>query len=130
MAEEESDSKHEELVALPEVGDLWRRHPGLTEVVAGNYAEARDVVMTALHTSPTRFDALDEQYPHGAVAVAWRTASARQQAAWANTDDATRDAAYGVALAYVELQFQLFAAFRADRVTGCDYYLTPRSDEP
>jgi hypothetical protein len=43
--------------------------------------------------------------------------------AWANNDDTTRDGAYGLALAAVEITRGLVAVSRAETRTGADYYL-------
>lgn len=129
MTNGDSGEQRLDHISLPEVAELWKVHPGLTEVVARNYAEARDVVMTGLHTSPTRFMVSDEHAPYNTMTLAWITATAQQLAAWANTDDATRDAAYGVAIAFVNVQYRLVAVIRAERVTGCDYFLAPRDQE-
>jgi len=48
-------------------------------------------------------------------------AGARELAAWANADDATRDGAYAIALGALEAGFGLLATSRAETLTGADY---------
>ncbi|MGA2333330.1 MAG: hypothetical protein ABSG75_16390 [Syntrophales bacterium] len=60
----------------------------------------------------------------GAI-VRWTPADERINAAWGNSDDATRDGAYACAIATSELILGLFVMRRAERLTGADYYLAP-----
>ncbi len=89
------------------------------------YSQACDVVLGEFGTSPAAFEASDDRAPYASILISWSEATARDRAAWANTDDATRDAAYGVAIAYVQLQYNLVAVSRSDRMTGCDYWFAP-----
>jgi hypothetical protein len=57
--------------------------------------------------------------------VAWRRPSLAAQRAFNNHDDATRDAAYILALAAVEAELGLVAVARAETRTGADYYVGP-----
>ncbi len=81
--------------------DLHRRHPGLTLAVCSAYAEAAAVCLGRHHVSPQAVRTTDERAEQSYV-VTWLGPSKRQEAAWANRDDATRDGAYSVALAVVE----------------------------
>jgi hypothetical protein len=62
-----------------------------------------------------------------ATVAEWMKPDSRLEKAWANADDATRDGAYGLALAAVEITRGLVAVSRAETRTGADYYLG-RSD--
>jgi hypothetical protein len=55
--------------------------------------------------------------------VEWEITDSRIQAAWANTDDATRDGAYALAIAATELLRGMVAIKRAETRTGADYYI-------
>jgi hypothetical protein len=57
--------------------------------------------------------------------VAWRRPSLAAQRAFNNRDDATRDAAYILALAAIEAELGLVAVARAETRTGTDYYVAP-----
>jgi hypothetical protein len=57
------------------------------------------------------------------VAAEWARPDKRTKMAWANNDDATRDGAYALALAAVEIMRGLVAVRRAETRTGADYYL-------
>jgi hypothetical protein len=47
---------------------------------------------------------------------------------YANRDDATRDAAYGVSIAAAESELGMLAISRAEHRTGADYYIQAESD--
>jgi hypothetical protein len=100
---------------------LHERHPGVTEAVGRNYAEAAAVCFDRHHNSPV--DALvTADATHDRVySVSWPKPSTRQGAAWANRDDATRDGAYCVVLAAADQHLDLVAVARAATKTGADY---------
>lgn len=50
--------------------------------------------------------------------------------AWANESDATRDGAYAVSLAAVEVREDLVAMRRAETLTGADYYVAASGSDP
>jgi hypothetical protein len=115
--------------------DLSSRHFGLTERVAGGYAEAACVCLDRHHTPPQDFHIVDDGLFNGEARAEWPPSSTRVKVAWANRDDATRDGAYGIALATIELTRGLVAVGRAETRTGADYYLGPAdqlgsNDEP
>jgi hypothetical protein len=101
---------------------LSERHFGVTESIASVYEEAARVCLGRHYKSPQRM-ALRDQSNELDCAVEWIDVDARTANAWANTDDATRDGAYGIALAAVELSRGLVAVRRAETRTGSDYYL-------
>lgn len=101
------------------------RHPGLTPAVAAAYAEAAEVCLARHHRPPlTRFS-VRRQHTRRVGFVAWRKPSLAAQRAFNNHDDATRDAAYILALAAVEAELGLMAVARAETRTGADYYVGP-----
>jgi hypothetical protein len=102
--------------------DLSARHPGVTLGVASGYAEAVHVCLERHHTSKVEFKLKDNGRIEEAVAE-WKKPDIRTKKAWANNDDATRDGAYAVALAAVEITRGLVAVGRAETRTGADYYL-------
>jgi hypothetical protein len=101
---------------------LDERHPGLTEPVAGSYAQAARVCLDRHHTSPILFD-ISRGDNSCTGATAWQATDQRTKLAWANKDDTTRDGAYCVAIAAIELTDGLVAVSRAETRTGADYYL-------
>jgi hypothetical protein len=105
--------------------DLSTRHPGVSPGVAGNYAEAVRVCLDRHHASRAEFQLTDNGRVEKAIAE-WETADRRTKGAWANRDDATRDGAYGLALAAIEIMRGLVAVSRAETRTGADYYLGVR----
>jgi hypothetical protein len=110
---------------------LHERHIGVTEGVAKNYSEAARVCLDRHHSSPIEFALTDNKNQDHAQA-AWISTDTRTKNAWANKDDATRDGAYGMCLAAVDLMRGLVAVRRAETRTGADYYLgaagTPSDD--
>jgi hypothetical protein len=55
--------------------------------------------------------------------VNWQKADERTIGAWANESDATRDGAYAIALAAVEISANMVAIRRAQTLSGADYYI-------
>lgn len=109
--------------SLP-LADLSARHVGLTDAVANAYVEAARVCLDRHHASPTEFrllDNVDEMIAN----VEWISTGDREKSAWANTDDATRDGAYAVAIASAELSRNFVAVQRAETKTGADYDVGP-----
>jgi hypothetical protein len=106
---------------------LSERHFGVTESIASVYEEAARVCLGRHYMSPQQI-ALRDESTELDCAVAWVDVGARTANAWANTDDATRDGAYGIALAAVELSRGLVAVRRAETRTGSDYYLGDPND--
>src|SRR5437588_8023307 len=100
---------------LPALERLHERHPGLTPAVGQSYAEAASICLSRHHQPPVEFEVA--QRPNGPAAlrgVTWLPPGARELAAWANADDATRDGAYAVALAALEAELGLLAVSRAE----------------
>lgn len=102
--------------------NLHERHVGVTEHLSQSYLEAACVCLDRHHVSPTEFLIIDNGEVGGAE-VRWTATDARTRIGWGNKDDATRDAAYAMCLAAVELTRGLVAVSRAETRTGADYYL-------
>lgn len=101
---------------------LHERHIGVTEDVAKYYSQAARVCLDRHHSSPIEFALTDNQKQDRAQAQ-WIEPDDRIKNAWANKDDATRDGAYCMSLAAVELLRGFVAVRRAETRTGADYYL-------
>ncbi len=107
---------------LPDIARLHERHPGLTRALAEGYAEAAAVCLHRHHVSPTEFQ-LHHQDTFRSTSLHFTSPDSRTLRAWGNTDDATRDGAYGMCLAAAETVLHQVAVARADVRTGADYYL-------
>ena len=109
---------------FPDLARLHERHRGLTEVVGRYYAEGAAVCLQRHHVSPTIVSvSVDHESPRTYM-VSWPAPTARQLAAWDNSDDATRDAAYGIVIAAAEVYLGLFVMSRAERRSGSDYVVS------
>ena len=112
------------MTTLPALHDLHQRHPGLTPLLCGSYAEAASVCLSRHHASPVEFDVVKQGIATSRQ-VAWVTPDDRVKRAWNNNDDATRDGAYSLSIAAVEVELGLLAVQRAETRTGADYYMAP-----
>lgn len=110
---------------LPVLTELHQRHRGLTPAVCAAFAEAASVCFSR-HHYPPRSITLNTPKSNVAREIDWQPPNKRTQDAWANRDDATRDAAYSVSLAVVEAELGWVAISRAETRTGADYYIGPR----
>ncbi len=122
-AEEQMDGTALCIVALAD------RHPGLTPAVADGYSEAARVCLARHHTPPTLF-AIDLSGEATKNSLPWEVPDNRTKGAWANESDATRDGAYAISLAAVEVRRQLVAIRRAETLTGADYYVAAPGSDP
>lgn len=109
---------------LPPLEALHERHPGFNRPICEAYAQAAAVCLSDSHTSPTDLEVRRET-EECLRSLAWSSPDERARASWANRDDATRDGAYAVSLAAVEVELGLFALARSDVRTGADYYVGP-----
>jgi hypothetical protein len=103
--------------------DMADRHPALTHFVAGSYIEAARTCLDRYHSSPIEFTIKDNG-KESFTQVEWEVTDSRIQLAWANEDDATRDGAYALAIAAIELLRGMVAVSRTKRGTGADYYIS------
>jgi hypothetical protein len=102
--------------------NMSERHHALTPAIASTYLEAARVCLDRHHVSPKEFT-LQNDGAESIAKVEWETTDSRIQAAWANTDDATRDGAYALAIAATELLRGMVAIKRSETRTGADYYI-------
>lgn len=109
--------------------DLNTRHPGISPGLSLSFSEAARVCLDRHHVSPCEFKLQDNDKNTSANAE-WDQCDERLRAAWANRDDATRDGAYGIAIAAIETLRNLVAVGRAETRTGADYYLSESSNVP
>lgn len=107
------------------IEDMHTRHDGLTKAIADCYTEAARVCLDRHHTPPEDIRIDSHGTAHAAIAD-WEPTDDQIRGAWANTDDATRDGAYAVALAAAEVSEGLVAVHRAETRTGADYYIAPK----
>lgn len=98
------------------------RHPGLTRAIAAAYTEAAIVCLSRHHEPPKELS-INRNQEESKASVDWRPPDERTLNAWANASDATRDGAYAMAIAAVELSDGLVAVRRAETLAGADYYL-------
>ncbi|MGE0543301.1 MAG: hypothetical protein AB7R89_24335 [Dehalococcoidia bacterium] len=104
---------------------LHERHPGVTEAVGRNYAEAAAICFNRYHSSPSNVTVTADATHDKVYFATWTKPSARQEAAWANRDDATRDGAYCIVLAAADQHLNLVAVARAATKSGADYLVGP-----
>lgn len=99
------------------------RHPGLTVALAEAYSEAAEVCLARHHEPPETVFSVECAGVHSEARLPWSAPSLAARRAFNNRDDATRDAAYIVALATLEREMGLVAILRAEGRTGADYYV-------
>jgi hypothetical protein len=118
-------------MSLPQlpIHNLDQRHPGLLSSTAANYLDAARVCLDRHHTPPIDFTLIDNNQTSQAQ-IHWIPTNDRDRNAWANLDDATRDGAYGLALAAIEHLREFVAIRRAEGRTGADYYIMPIDGDP
>jgi len=108
--------------AFPNLVDLHKSHYGLIKEVCRSFAQAACVAFDRHHNPP-----IDISIKNGTRSLVrrakWRKPSARAKASWGNRDDATRDGAYAVSIASMEVAEGLYAVGRTETRTGADYYL-------
>ena len=81
------------------------------------------------HHEPPKEFILENDKNESVTRVDWDVTDDRTKAAWANSDDATRDGAYAFAIAAIELLRGMFAIRRAETLTGADYYIAPTNQQ-
>lgn len=108
---------------FPNLTTLHKRHVGLTIAVCRCYAEAARVCLSRHHESPAEI-VVRCGTRREVRSLSWHAAGEREVMAWANRDDATRDGAYSVSIAAVELEYGFLAVSRAETRTGADYYVS------
>jgi len=104
---------------LPKLATLHRRHKGLTKSQAKVYSECASVCLSRHHVAPVNLEIESAEGTH-ALRTDWTPPTDRVARTYANRDDATRDAAYGVSIAAAEAELGLYAFGRAETRTGAD----------
>lgn len=99
--------------------------------VSDSYAQALDVCLAKHHEAPmTEFDVgVAPGSRYAKAQVRWAAPGANAVRAWGNSDDATRDAAYILALAAVDHFAGMVAIARTEVRSGADYFIAPAGDE-
>jgi hypothetical protein len=105
------------------IQNMADRHQALTPALAGSYSEAARVCLDRHHESPLKEFTIEHDGVESIALVEWERTDSRIQAAWNKADDATRDGAYFVAIAAIELVRGMVAVRRAETRTGADYYI-------
>jgi hypothetical protein len=110
--------------ALPELRTIRHpRHPGISFGVCEAFSEAADVCLSRHHNPPRTVFSIECCGNKSTCALFWKQPDNTAVRAWNNRDDATRDAAYIVAIAVAEKELGLVALSRAETRTGADYYV-------
>ena len=98
----------------------------MSDAIAHYYGEATATCVARHHNeTPTAWVVRQGGDAGLRCALFWTSPSDEVQRGFANHDEATRDAAYGVALVSAEVHLGLVALRRAQGRSGADYYLVP-----
>ncbi len=108
---------------LPELVRLHERHDGLTDALAGTFAEAASVCLSRHHTPPKAVMVSADTPEDASYLTDWPPPTVGIRRAWANAVDATEAGAYGLTLAAAEAHLGLVALSRSEQGTGADYYI-------
>ena len=109
---------------FPLIDTLHRMHKGVTEALSASYVEAAAVCLNDAGDPPAHLTVQADGKAHERYLASWPTPTDRIRRSWNNLEDATRDGAYGVALAASECCLGYVAVRRAETKTGADYYLS------
>lgn len=108
-----------------EIANLHLRHPGIPPGLSLSYHEVAVVCLERHHTSPATWVVEVWQQREARYRVEWAQSTDTVRRGYANSDDATRDGAYALALSAADHELNLTAFLRSDTRTGCDWYLAP-----
>lgn len=108
---------------------LSESHVGVTPALGAAYIEAASVCLSRRHKPPVSLTvfSVEAETQHSAN---WKLPDERVLNAWANETDATRDGAYAVSFAVLEVSARLVAVRRAETLTGADYYVAAPGTPP
>jgi hypothetical protein len=113
--------------SLPDLYELHLRHVGITPDLCRSYAEAVRVCLSRHHEPPIELEITSDVQSWSRLMsrreVWWSPPNNSMRRAWANLNDATRDAACLLSLAVVEAEYGMVVIARADTGTGADYYI-------
>jgi hypothetical protein len=112
-----------------DIYNLHVRHPGMAREITDNYAVNAAVCMERHRSSPRVWSVQMDQTLAEGYLVVWNPPTPAQLRSCANQDDATRDGAYGLALAAVDAHAGFVALRRAEGRSGVDFYLIPDGAE-
>lgn len=99
------------------------KHPGVSAAVCESLTEAAEVCLSRHHSPPATPLSIRCCGSTTQALLVWTEPDEDSLRAWNNRDDATRDGAYVVSLAALELELGLVALSRAETRTGADYYV-------
>ena len=110
--------------ATMRLDSLHKRHVGLTPALGETLYEAASVCLDRHHSSPVEFQVLCNDKTNTKY-IEFQKPDTRMLNAWANDIDTTENGAYGVSLAALEVEQDLVAIRRAEKLTGADWYIAP-----
>lgn len=113
-----------------EIAGLHLRHSGVPPGLSESYHEVARVCLQRHHVSPSRWIVEVWKASEGTYIVEWVEPTDAMRRGYANTDDATRDGAYTMALAAADQHLSLRTFLRSETRTGCDWYLVPADVDP
>ncbi|MGI8550203.1 MAG: hypothetical protein ACR2PL_05285 [Dehalococcoidia bacterium] len=113
---------------FPELHLLHERHYGVTPEVGAGLAQAARVCLDRHHSPPVLITVSLDRGAEHAYLTDWKSEAHRAQQAYGNSDEATRDGAYCLALAAAEVHLSLVAYGRTGRGTGADYIIGAPGD--
>lgn len=122
--------KLETVAALPDLRALHERHYALIPVQCQYFFGIACVSLGRHHEPPTTCFSIQNRGVSLPRELLWEAPSSRLVTSQHNNDDATRDAAYIVAIAAVEDQLGLVAIDRMETRTGADYLVAPPGPLP
>jgi len=113
---------------LPELNTIRHpRHPGISAALCEALSEAASVCLARHHEPPRTEFSVECLGGSSTRGLLWASPDDTAVRTWNNRDDATRDAAYIIAIAAAEKELGLVAVSRAETRTGADYYIAPPS---
>ncbi|MFZ0128593.1 MAG: hypothetical protein WAL77_04130, partial [Candidatus Dormiibacterota bacterium] len=113
-----------------DIANLHLRHPGVPPGLSESYQEVASVCLQRHHTTPATWTVEVWKESDNLFRVEWAEPTEAMLRGYANSDDATRDGAYTMALSAVDEQLDLRAFLRSDTRTGCDWYLSAPGRDP
>ena len=106
-----------------DISTLHVRHMGMAQEITDGYAVTAAVCMSRHHKSPKTWTVQTDSQPPVPYEVDWLPPTPAHVRSCANKDEATRDGAYGLALAAADAHLGLVALRRSEGKSGSDFYL-------
>jgi hypothetical protein len=113
-----------------EISDLHLRHFGVPPGLSQSYYEVASVCLQRHHNSPCQWLVELWHSSEDTYSIEWSHPTDVMRRGYANSDDATRDGAYTMALAAADAHLKMRTFLRAETRTGCDWYLAPDDVDP